>query len=98
MGLDPHRMIAGRAAESPQHFELWPEHAHAWAVYLGAYSQWRVVPGWQQAMWLGLDYGGVEIVMRRYGVPEDERDEVFAQVQVLEDEELRLRNRTASSQ
>jgi hypothetical protein len=32
----------------------------------------------------GLDYAGVEVVMRRCGVPRDRRDDVFDDLQVLE--------------
>ena len=40
----------------------------------------------------GLDYHSVEVVMRRQGVRGAAADEVFAQVQVMESEMLRLCN------
>ncbi|WP_422099091.1 DUF1799 domain-containing protein [Variovorax sp.] len=73
-------------------YELWPEHEDAWFVYLGCSSQWRIAAGFGVAVWLGLDYAGVRSVMSMYGVAASSRREVFQQLQVLEDEELRLRN------
>jgi hypothetical protein len=40
----------------------------------------------------GLDYAGVEIVMRRQGVPAERGNEVFSQVQIMEHEMLRVVN------
>ena len=40
----------------------------------------------------GLDYTGVEIVMRRQGVPAERGNEVFSQVQIMEHEMLRVVN------
>lgn len=77
----------------PHVYELWPEHERAWWVYLGCASQWRIALSPGVALWLGLDYDGVQRVMQHYGVPPDEQGEVFLQVQVLEDEERCIRNR-----
>lgn len=85
MGIDPDRMVPGDLQrQHPEDYELWPEHAMAWSVYLGCSTQWH---------WDGLDYAGVEIVMRRYAVPAAQRGEVFAQLQVLEAQALRQLNR-----
>jgi hypothetical protein len=45
------------------------------------------------AYWEGLDYSGVDVVMRRRRVPRSRQDAVFSDVQVLEDEEKQIRNR-----
>ncbi len=79
-------------------YELWPEHLTAWLVYVSCSSQWRIVSmgdgmtGMDRAVWLGLDYQGVEVVMRAQRVPNERWGEVFSEVQVLEDEEVRQRN------
>ena len=78
--------------EQAQDYQLWPEHAHAWNVYLGCSTQWQMAAGMGGVMWLGLNYQGVDFVMRRYRVPRKRYDEVFAQVQVMEDEERSIRN------
>lgn len=74
---------------APDH-ELWPEHALAWQVFVRSQTQWRcllhAMSG--RVQWLGLDYAGVALVMQLAGVPEAEREPVFAEVQVLENEFL----------
>lgn len=45
----------------------------------------------------GLDYAGVEIVMRRMGIDGQLGDEIFFQLQVLEDEERVIRNRAEAA-
>lgn len=87
--------------DKPDDYELWPEHWLAWDVYLGCGTQWRktVLGGGMRPtrlLWEGLDYGGVEVVMRRYRVPEDRADEVFAQLQVLEAETCSIHNTQAA--
>jgi hypothetical protein len=66
----------------------------AWDVYLGCGSQWvkTPIPLGGGVVWEGLNYPGVEVVMRRYGVPQEREAEVFAQLQVLEQETVKLLN------
>lgn len=65
----------------------------AWGVYLGCQTQWVKSVGWRSVVWEGLNYAGVDVVMRRYRVAEDQEADVFTQLQVLEDETLRIRNK-----
>ncbi|CAN7565622.1 DUF1799 domain-containing protein [Acidovorax sp. LjRoot117] len=86
--------------DKPDDFDLWPEHQQAWDVYLGCGTQWRkrvVAMGLQQGLtvWEGLDYPGVEVVMKHYGVGQDRVAQVFAQLQVLEAETVAIRNSEA---
>jgi len=91
--VDLDRLIAPQLQrERPEDFELWPEHAEAWGVYLGCGTQWVKSVGLWGVVWEGLNYPGVEVVMRRYGVPPERESEVFAQLQVLEEETVKLRN------
>lgn len=60
--------------------------------YLGCETQWIKSAGLWGVVWEGLNYPGVEVVMRRYQVPPERESEVFAQLQVLERETVRLRN------
>ena len=62
-------------------------------MYLGCGTQWRIAVGMAGILWLGLDYQGVELVIRRYRVPKKRQDGVFAEVQVLEAEEKAIRNK-----
>lgn len=61
-------------------------------MYLGCRTQWIKSVGWDKVRWEGLNYPGVEIVMRRYQVPAEKENEVFTQLQVLELETLAIRN------
>lgn len=91
--VDLDRLIAPqRQRQRPLDYELWPEHAQAWNVYLGCATQWVKAVGLAGVIWEGLNYPGVEVVMRRYGVPPEREDEVFAQLQVLEEETVKLLN------
>lgn len=64
----------------------------AWAVYLGCGTQWVKTVGWAGVIWEGLNYPGVEVVMRRYRVPAEQEENVFTQLQVMEAETVRIRN------
>lgn len=94
LGIDAARLLPAPGGQEQQsaHFELWPEHARAWRVFMACQSQWRRTAGLERVSLDGLDYRGVEVVMRRQGVPAAEADKVFAQVQVLENEMLRICN------
>lgn len=61
-------------------------------MFLGSQSQWRRTVGMSAAVLDGLDYTGVEVVMRHQGVPPERASEVFGQVQTLEDEMRRVVN------
>lgn len=93
LGIDPDRLIPpAQQRDRPLDFDLWPEHATAWDVYQGCGTLWRKTIGLAGVLWDGLDYPGLEVVMRRYRVPQELADEVFAQVQVMERETVRIRN------
>lgn len=65
----------------------------AWAVYQGCKTQWVKTVGMTCVSWDGLNYQGVEVVMRRYGVPAERESEVFGQLQVLELETVDILNK-----
>lgn len=66
--------------QAPQEFCLWPEHVPAFELWVAAQTQWR--SGMAGAT--GLDYGGIEALMRLRGVARAERSERFAELQVME--------------
>ncbi|PZO64625.1 MAG: hypothetical protein DI498_10995 [Paracoccus denitrificans] len=55
-------------------------------AWLASSTQWRVVAGAQALIWLGLDYVGVDVVLRRLKL--NDPDEVFTDLQLMEDEAL----------
>lgn len=95
LNVDIDRLLPkARQKAAPSNYELWPEHVRAWDVYLGCSTQWvKTSVGLGGVIWEGLNYPGVEVVMRRYRVPADQEEEVFLQLQVLESETVRIRNK-----
>lgn len=92
LGIDPMRLLPEgvHALEAEPDHELWPEHGPAWQVFTRCQSQWRrsrcAMTG-RVDFW-GLDYQGAACVIERSGVPPEQHDELFAQLQILEDEFL----------
>jgi hypothetical protein len=71
---------------------LWPQNVQAWDLFMRVQTQWKVRVeaagggmGYRiESRRTGLDYEGVEIVMRRMRIPPRRRDERFCDVQVME--------------
>jgi hypothetical protein len=66
-------------------FELWDINADPWALFLALESAWRFLPAGMSVIWLGLDYGAVDVFMRRRAI-EDADGKLFADLMILEDE------------
>lgn len=65
---------------------VWPCNRLAALVFMSMGTQWRQGPAGPT----GLDYGlGLSRVMRAHGVPAAQRDQVFADLQVMEGAALR---------
>ena len=88
LGIDAEQLIPkDQQKEKPSDFELWPEHWTAWHVFLRSQTQWRLSIGMGGAYWQGLDYQAVSLVMQSVvQVPADEQQQVWLQLQILEDE------------
>lgn len=71
-------------AAAEETIEVYPPNWPCVRLFLACETQWRVTVGFGGAMWQGLDYGGVEVVMRRRGF----EDVDFADLQVMEAEAL----------
>lgn len=65
-------------------FEVWPENETALRVFLAMDTQWQIGPGGP----VGLIYSSLAEVWQRQRVPDEERDEVFEGLRVLEEETL----------
>ncbi|WP_347268183.1 DUF1799 domain-containing protein [Paracoccus sp. (in: a-proteobacteria)] len=76
------------AAPAPESFEVLPQNADALDAWLSCQTQWRVAAGMGGMVWLGLDYGAVDVVLKRarYADP----DAVFRDLQVMEGAALRV--------
>jgi hypothetical protein len=60
-------------------FEVMPANWAAVIAFLACETQWRVAVGFGGPYWLGLDYAGVDVVLRRTGSKAD-----FADLQAME--------------
>lgn len=67
-------------AEENNSVDVWAENWPAMIAFLALATQWRVALGVGGMIWLGLDYPGVDVVMRRLGTP----DSAFADIQSME--------------
>ena len=70
------------AGNTPQRevFYLWPELEWVFGFFLDCHGLWRTgLRGY-----IGLDYGGVETLMRMRPVPQRKRKTLFADIQVME--------------
>jgi len=61
-------------------FGLWPENVPAWNLWLACQTQWRIGMGGPT----GLDYAGIEALMRMRNVSRAERPELIEGLQVME--------------
>lgn len=67
-------------------FKVLPENWTSLCTFLACETQWRVAATMAGMIWLGLDYPGADVVLRRSGVADT--DAVFADLQVMEDAAL----------
>ena len=71
------------AANRPEVFEVMRANADALDAWLRCETQWRAIsaaPG--SLLWLGLDYGAVDVVLRRRKWADP--DQLFEDLQVME--------------
>ena len=66
-------------------FEVWDINAASLDLFLAAQSQWRIISVGMSGVliWLGLDYLGVDVLMRRRGASDND-DALFADLMVME--------------
>lgn len=62
-------------------FWLWPEHVQALHLWFAVQTQWRVAP---MGGAIGLDYAGVEVVLRQRARTPRARRRLFAELQAME--------------
>lgn len=81
--------ITGQAtASTATTFDVQRSNADALDAWLACDTQWRVAATMAGMIWLGLDYAGVDVVLRRSKFADP--DAVFRDLQVMEGEALRV--------
>lgn len=73
-------------AQASNEFEVLLVNGPSVAAWLACETQWRIVAGPARLHWIGLDYGAVDIVLRRLEIAD--ADKVFRDLQVMEGEAL----------
>ncbi|GAA0311729.1 MULTISPECIES: DUF1799 domain-containing protein [Rhodovulum] len=77
MGVD----LAETGIETEEdEFEVWQSNWDSVVAFLACETQWRLAAGLAGAVWLGLDYGAVDIVLRHHHLPSG----VFVDIQFME--------------
>ncbi len=61
-------------------FDVLSTNWDSFCAFLDCATQWRILGGLAGLSWLGLDYAGVDVVLRRRGYA----DKVFADLQLME--------------
>jgi len=69
-------------------FEVWPENWPAFKLFCKLGTQWRVGPAGAS----GLDYTALLAIMARMALTDDEHDNLFDDIQVLERAALEAMN------
>lgn len=82
-------LTAEEAAGPP--IEIWPCNLHAHNVMQAMRTQWNYTMG----AVVGLVYSSLPEIWRRMGVPAKDRDRVFEQIRVMEDEALTVMRKKA---
>lgn len=68
------------AVAEPPEVYLWPENLPVWRIFQEVRTQWYVGINGPT----GLNYGGVEVVMRMQRVKRSERAQLFTKIQMME--------------
>lgn len=71
-------------------FAIWQDNVAALEVFLACRSQWRILAGFDRAVYLGLDYAALEVVMRLLKVPDPAA--MFNDIQAMEQAALAVFN------
>ena len=98
MGLDPAQARAAEPQPEPvdtEPLELAPEQWDAWRCFVATLRQWRVIAGFGAAFYDGIDANALLATMDLLGIKRKQRTRVFWQVQILESEARKLRNKAS---
>ncbi|TXN60899.1 DUF1799 domain-containing protein [Methylobacterium sp. WL6] len=88
--------MPGGDAPADTAIEVWDDHWHAFTIFRACRTQWRLVAIKLVLFHLGLDYPGVEVVMRRLLPHDADHNAVFADIMVMEAEALPILNEVSA--
>lgn len=88
--------MPGGEAPDDTAIEVWDVHWQAFAIFRACGTQWRVIATQRALFHLGLDYPGVELVMRHLLPSDADADAVFADIMAMEAEALPILNEVSA--
>lgn len=77
-------LVAVWPSTDVEEFYLWPENLQAWKLFSSAQTQWHVGPGGP----IGMNYQGVEVIMRKSRIKRADEGHLFQMIQAMEWETL----------
>lgn len=83
---------ARAAAKVDDDFRVFEENWQAVGIFSVMATQWKLVAGAADVLYMGLDYGSIEPVLRLEGVPAADWRQVFQDLRVMERAALPLLN------
>ena len=81
------------AVEAETDVVILPGLENAWLCFVGTLNQWRVVAGMAGVFYEGIDAAALLATMDMLGIEQDLRPELFWQMQILEGEARKCRNK-----
>lgn len=84
------------AVEAPVRVEVWDVCWGSVEVFIACRTQWRILPLPRALVYLGLDYPGVDVVMRRLAPAGTETATLWLDLQVMEEAALAAFNEDPS--
>lgn len=88
-------IVPDEPPEEDAETEVWDVNWAAVSVFMACGTQWRVVAGGQGFVRTGLDYAGVEVVMRRLAPAGADLSQLFGDLLVMEAAALPIINEAA---
>ncbi len=83
----PADQIPTQPPENEDDYDVWPENHQTVRLFLAVETQWRAAATMAGMIWIGLDYGAVDVVARSMGMSVN-----YPDLQLMEGEALRLLN------
>jgi hypothetical protein len=79
--------------EEDELFELQEDNQETLRVFITMWTQWHAVGGMNGLIYTGMNYQSLPEVWERLGVKKKRRNEIFAELRMLEAELLLIKNK-----
>lgn len=92
LGVDAAHFVASQAVDEPLPIDVWPEHHTAVQIFMRCNTQWVLQIGFGGAVYTGLNYTGVQVLIDAWGVRQRQLKELWDQLQYMEQIALPILN------